>query len=62
MLFRSVQDEMVVEALGSIMILQNVNRANIRAQQSIFIQQNVISGTVTSGENKMIVAHECLRD
>ncbi|WP_341864902.1 FapA family protein [Anoxybacillus pushchinoensis] len=51
----NVQDEMVVEALGSIMILQNVNRANIRAQQSIFIQQNVISGTVTSGENKMIV-------
>lgn len=51
----NVQDEMVVEALGSIMILQNVNRAKIRAQQSIFIQQNVISGTVTSGENKMIV-------
>lgn len=51
----NVQDEMVVEALGSIMILQNVNRAKIRAQQSIFIQQNVISGTVTSGENKMLV-------
>lgn len=51
----NVQDEMVVEALGSIMILQNVNRAKIRAQQSIFIQQNVIGGTVTSGENKMLV-------
>ncbi|GAC92140.1 hypothetical protein KN10_2576 [Anoxybacillus flavithermus NBRC 109594] len=51
----NVQDEMVVEALGSIMIFQNVNRAKIRAQQSVFIQQNVISGTVTSGENKMLV-------
>ncbi len=51
----NVQEEMVVEALGSIMILQNVNRAKIRAQQSIFIQQNVIGGTVTSGENKMLV-------
>ncbi|ANB58430.1 jag family protein [Anoxybacillus sp. B7M1] len=51
----NVQDGMEVEAEGSVVIFQNANRAKIQAQQSIFIYQNLISGTVISGEQKMAV-------
>jgi uncharacterized protein (DUF342 family) len=56
----SVQDEMEVEALGSVVIFQNVNRAKIQAQQSIFIHHNLIGGTVISGENKIVISELAL--
>ncbi|GMB07989.1 FapA family protein [Thermolongibacillus altinsuensis] len=56
----NVQDEMEVEALGNVVIFQNVNRAKIQAQQSIFIHRNLISGTVISGENKIVLSELAL--
>ena len=52
----NVQDGMEVEAVGSVVIFQNVNRAKIQAQQSVFIHHNLIGGTVVSGEQKIIIA------
>ncbi|MCZ0754979.1 FapA family protein [Anoxybacillus sp. J5B_2022] len=52
----NVQDGMEVEAVGSVVIFQNVNRAKIQAQQSILIYHNLIGGTVVSGEQKIVIA------
>ncbi|ANB61256.1 FapA family protein [Anoxybacteroides amylolyticum] len=52
----NVQDGMEVEAVGSVVIFQNVNRAKIQAQQSIFIHHNLIGGTIVSGEQKIVIA------
>jgi predicted RNA-binding protein Jag len=52
----NVEEGMEVEAAGSVVVFQNVNRAKVQAQQSVLIHHNLISGTVVSGENKIIIA------
>ncbi|MBP1153984.1 MULTISPECIES: FapA family protein [unclassified Paenibacillus] len=52
----SVQDGMVVEAQGSVMIHQNVNMAKISAGDSVIIRNNIISSEVTAGNNNILLA------
>ncbi|WP_027409050.1 FapA family protein [Anoxybacillus tepidamans] len=52
----NIQDGMEVEAIGSVVVSENVNRAKIQAQQSVYIYRNLINGEVVSGEPKVIIA------
>lgn len=51
----NVENGMIVEAEGNITVLKNVNRANVVSKQAIFIGQNVIGGTISSGESDPLV-------
>ncbi|BDG46910.1 FapA family protein [Parageobacillus sp. KH3-4] len=51
----NVEDGMSVEAEGNITVFQNVNRANIMSKQAIFVRQNVIGSTISSGKSDTFV-------
>lgn len=51
----NVEDGMSVEADGNITVFQNVNRANIMSKQAIFVRQNVIGSTISSGKSDAFV-------
>ncbi|WP_432776259.1 FapA family protein [Brevibacillus gelatini] len=52
----SVQDGMLVEAHGNILVRENINRAKVFAGKAIIVQNNVISSEVAAGKNNHLKA------
>ncbi|MCY9666529.1 FapA family protein [Paenibacillus alginolyticus] len=52
----SVQDGMLVDAQGNILIHENVNMATISAGSSVIIKNNIITSAVTAGKNSFMIA------
>ncbi len=55
-IYGSVQDGMLVEAQGNILVRENINRAKVSAGSSIIVQNNVISSEVAAGKNNLLKA------
>jgi uncharacterized protein len=52
----SVQDGMLVEAGGNLLVHGNVNIARITSGRSVIVLRNIISSEVIAGKNMMVVA------
>jgi uncharacterized protein (DUF342 family) len=52
----SINEKMKVEAAGDVLIRGNVNMANVKAGNSIFINRNIIGSELTAGMSNMIIA------
>jgi predicted RNA-binding protein Jag len=55
-IYGSVQDAMLVEAQGNILVRENINRAKVFAGSSLIVQNNVISSEVAAGKNNLLKA------
>lgn len=52
----SVQDNMKIEASGSILVHGNANMSNLNASQSLIVHANIISSKITVGKGSMLHA------
>ncbi|MCY9692934.1 FapA family protein [Paenibacillus alginolyticus] len=50
----SVQDGMLVDARGNLLVRCNVNRATILAGKSILVQNNIIASSITAGKGSLL--------
>ncbi|NHN35423.1 flagellar assembly protein A [Paenibacillus agricola] len=52
----SVQDGMLVEAQGSVLVHENVNMATVTAGSSVIVNNNIISSAITAGSSSLLFA------
>lgn len=52
----SVQDGMLVQAQGNVLVQKNVNMAKVSAGESMIIKKNIISSEVSAGNNSVLLA------
>jgi uncharacterized protein (DUF342 family) len=52
----SVQDGMLVEAQGNILIHENANMATVKAGSSVIVKNNIIASEVTAGKNSFLIS------
>lgn len=52
----SVQDGMIVEAQGNVLVRNNVNMAKVTAGSSVIVQNNIISSEITAGRSNLLKA------
>ncbi|MFB5087025.1 FapA family protein [Psychrobacillus sp. PGGUH221] len=52
----SVQDNMVVEARGNIIVHKSINGAKVESLNSIIAHQNVIGSELSAGKNNLLIA------
>ncbi len=50
----SIEDSMIVEARGNILVQNNTYRAKVLSGRSIIVQKNVVGSSLTAGDNSLV--------